>query len=443
MSRPGAAVDSSAPPSVSSSVCDEAAGSQAGTSIKKTRFNPFSVDFRRDPYATYETLRSDAPVHRIMGSWLLSRYGDITSVLKDRRFSSSSIPHIVRRGGTSTGQCDHYKDYQGIESFIEKAIVFTENPSHSRLRRLVASIFSQSAVEAEGAKIEEIGRALLRRPLAEGGMNLISDFADKIPMYLMCERLGVSYDHGPFLRDWAHEARLLLDPTLMSKKDFIRVEGVMQEALSFLQELVYERVRKPGSDTISQLLASRDRGNQLSHEEVALICFMSFVAGHETTQHLIGNAALCLMQYRAQAQKLRSEPSLLENTVEETMRFEAPLQQTKRVVVTDLMFSGHRFAEGDQVLLLLGSANRDAAVFDHPNQFIITRENASAHLGFGYGMRNCLGAALAVFEAKVACKLLFCGMTIPRLCREEAVWQNESIILRGLHDLPVYFSNSE
>jgi cytochrome P450 len=404
---------------------------------RRIAFNPFSPDFRKNPYPVYERLRREAPFTRIMSSWFLSRHSDIMNVLRDRRFSSSRIPDLVRRGGRGTTRQESYHDYKGIESFITKAIVFTENPDHARLRRLVNNVFDASVLAAERPTLERIGRELLDPAVARGGMEVMQDFADKLPMYFLCERLGVPREMGPTLRDWAHEVRLLLDPTLMSKKDYVRVEAVLSEALNYLKEVISLRKRLPDRDVISTLLANRDKDDRLTEEEVALTCLMSFVAGHETTKYLIGNAVLALLQHPLEAEEVRGAPQVAAKAIEETLRFDAPLQQTKRVAISDIELGAVTVREGEQVILLLGSANHDPDLFEDPERFWVRRPNASLHLGFGYGMRACLGGALAHLEATVACELLFAGgvtVAMPELAIE---WQADSVILRGPRALPV------
>lgn len=404
---------------------------------RRVAFNPFSPSFRENPYPTYAHLRREAPFLKVMGSWFLSRRSDIVGVLRDRRFSSSRIPELIRRGGRGANDKESYQEYRAIESFVTKAIVFTENPDHVRLRRLVNNLFDGSALAVERPVVERIGRELLRDLLVRGEAELIEDLADKLPMYFMCARLGVPRETGPVLRDWAREARLLLDPTLMSKKDYARVERVMREALAYFGDVIALRKRAPANDAISILLSNRDMGDRLTEEEVALTCMMFFVAGHETTKYLIGNAVLALLQHARQADDVRSAPELMGNAVEEALRFDAPLQQTKRVATMDIELGEITVREGEQVVLLLGSANRDSAVFQEPERFWVRRPNARMHLGFGYGMRTCVGAGFAHLEATVACKLLFCENIRPRLATEIMDWQSDSVILRGLHALPI------
>lgn len=402
-------------------------------------FNPFSLDFRRDPYPVYAALRAREPVKRVVGSWLVSRHADVLAVLRGRQFSSSRIPELVKRRGAGLERAAA-GDYDGIESFIAKAIVFTENPDHARLRRLVNNVFDTDTVAAERPAIEAIARELLEGPLAAGGMEALADFADRVPMYLMCHRMGLPREMGRAMRDWAAGARMLLDPTLMAPADFAGVEAAVREALAYLAGIVEERKRRPGGDIISILLANRDRDDRLSEQEVALTCLMSFVAGHETTKHLIGNGILCLLRHPEQAAKLRADPTLAPTATEEVLRFEPPLQQTKRVAVAGAEIGDVDIREGEQVLLLLASANRDEAVFAEPERFSITRADVQAHVGFGYGMRACLGGGLANLEATIAFEMLFGGDVRVELATDDLEWQDGAVILRGLKRLPLRLS---
>ena len=405
----------------------------------RVAFNPFSPDFRRDPYPVYAALRAREPAKRVVGSWLVSRHADVLAILRGRQFSSSRIPELVKRRGGGLERAAA-GDYGGIESFIAKAIVFTENPDHARLRRLVNNVFDAGAVAAERPAIEAIARELLAGPLADGGMQALADFADKLPIYLMCHRMGLPREMGPAMRDWAAGARMLLDPTLMAPADFDRVEAAVREALAYLAGVVEERKRRPGGDIISILLANRDRDDRLSEQEVSLTCLMSFVAGHETTKHLIGNGILCLLRHPDQATLLRAGSALAAQATEEVLRFEPPLQQTKRVAIAGAEIGGVGIREGEQVLLLLASANRDEAVFAEPERFLITRADVQAHVGFGYGMRACLGGGLANLEATIAFEMLFGGGVRVEPAAENLEWQDGAVILRGLKRLPVRLS---
>src|SRR5712691_12940876 len=311
------------------------------------RFNPFGEEFRRNPYSVYAQLRSREPLHRFMGTWVLTRYRDIVAALKDRRFSSTLFPDTVKKNKPDFG--DPPPD--PVEAFIAKAIVFTENPDHARLRRLVNPSFNADAIEAERVLIERVVDEFLSRALARGGCDGIAEFADLVPLYVTAERIGLPRAIYTNIRDWVHETRRLLDPGLMTKADYRRAYDGLHAFISVLRELLPQRRAHPGHDLMSQLLAGRHGADELTDDEVMLTCIMSFVAGTETTKFLIGNGVLAFLQHPEEIGRLRERPQLLGNAVEEVLRFDAPLQQTKRVALKDVQIDGITIREGEQVLL--------------------------------------------------------------------------------------------
>ncbi|HEU5319329.1 MAG TPA: cytochrome P450 [Methylomirabilota bacterium] len=405
----------------------------AAGGARRLRFNPFSEEFRRDPYAVYRRLREAEPMHRVLGMWVLTRYADVAAVLRDRRFSSRLFPDAIEQHQPKGGQRFHR-----IESFIAKAIVFTDNPDHSRLRRLVGGCFSPEAVEAERPHVEALVDRLLDRALAAGGMEAMGEFADEIPLHVTADRLGLPEDGRRQVREWTHLIRFLLDPSLMAPDDYVRVEAAAAAFMEYVRPLVGERRARPTADVITRLLESRAGDDRLSEDEVILTCIMSFVAGHETTKYLIGNGLLALLQHPAQRARLRGEPGRVGAAVDEVLRYDAPLQQTKRVALEDVDVGGQTIRRGDKVLLCLGAANHDPARFERPEVFDIGRTD-NAHFGFGYGMRACLGGALAHLEAAVALSRFTARAPDPALTDEPLAWQDHSRILRGLTRLPIRF----
>jgi len=397
----------------------------------RVRFNPFSDEFRCNPYAMYKRLRSEDPFHRAMGTWVLTRYRDVAAVLRDRRFSSMLFPEMVKRNKPDMGDLGQ----DPIEAFVAKAIVFTENPDHARLRQLVNPAFNPQAIQLERPLIERIADELLQQGLARGHFDGIAEFADPLPLYVTAERIGLPREIFPDIRNWTHQIRQLLDPGLMTKDDYRRVYDALHPFMETLRKMLPERRAKPGHDLMSQLLISRHRDDKLTDDEVILTCIMSFVAGTETTKFLVGNGILALLQHPDQAQLLRSNPRLMSSAVNEVLRFDAPLQQTKRVALEDVSLGEVTVKEGEQVLLCLGAANRDPEQFDQPDCFNIARNSNNTHLGFGHGMRTCLGGGMASLEAEVAFQKLFLSGVQIQLASTDLHWQQESRILRGLTDL--------
>ncbi len=409
------------------------------------RFNPFSAEFRRDPYPIYRALRETRPVHKTMGMWVLTRHADVRAVLRMRTFSAGLLPELVSRqatrgsvAGRAVGAADA-DNVRRIGRLGEKSLVFTDNPEHARLRGLVNRVFTAEAVAGLRPRAERVAAHLVGQALTRGGMDAIADFAASLPLTVMCDWMALP----PALRErageWTHDVRFLLEPGLMSAEDFTRVGGVVEAFTAALAKLVAERRVRPGPDLISQLAGVVTGGrDRLDDEEAAFVCIMCFVAGNETTKSLIGNGLLALLRHPEQSAQLRRDPDRLGAAVDEALRYDSPLQLTKRLATRDVEIGEKLVREGDQVLLCLGAANRDPEVFERPDDFDIGRD-AAAHLAFGHGMHGCLGGPLAQLQAAVAFDCLYreAGHVELAAPSAEFEWQDHSFIVRGLKRLPV------
>lgn len=403
------------------------------TATARVRFNPFGAEFRRDPYPLYRQLREAEPVHRTLGMWVLTRHADVRAVLGDRTFSAGLIPRLVRaQAGRVSGA-----DVARIERLGGKSLVFTDNPDHARLRGLVNRVFTAQEVATLRPMVEQVAGRLVERSCRAGGMDVIADFAAPLPVAVLCEWMRLPEDLREHVGQWTHDIRFLLEPGLMSGDDFTRVCEVVESFVSALDEVVDARRRDPGDDLISRLLATETGGGDLlSAEELVFVCIMCFVAGNETTKSLIGNGLLALLRHPDQAALLRERLELVTGAVGEALRYDCPLQLTKRLATRDVEVGGTRIAEGEQVLLCLGAANRDPAIFERPDEFDISR-NAKGHLAFGHGMHGCLGGMLAELQAEVAFGFLFRHTERIELATGDLQWQDHSFIVRGLRSLPV------
>lgn len=401
------------------------------------RFNPFSAEFRRDPYPVYRALRESRPVHRTMGMWVLTRHEDVRAVLRDRTFSAGLIPELAGRQA-SRGPADA-ESVRRIGRLGEKSLVFTDNPEHARLRGLVNRVFTAEVADRLRPHVEQVAAGLLVRARTCGEIDAIADFAAPLPLTVMCDWMALPLALRERAGEWTHEVRFLLEPGLMSVEDFTRVGGVVKAFTAALAELVAERRARPGPDLVSRLAgAVTGSGDRLDDEEAAFVCIMCFVAGNETTKSLIGNGLLALLRHPEQGERLRRDPSRISGAVEEALRYDSPLQMTKRLATRDVEIGGKVVPEGDQVLLCLGAANRDPEAFSRPDDFDIGRD-AGAHLAFGHGMHGCLGGLLAQLQAEVAFNCLYrrVGQLEPTVSLDELEWQDHSFIVRGLKRLPV------
>ncbi|MDT3439531.1 MULTISPECIES: cytochrome P450 [unclassified Pseudofrankia] len=398
------------------------------------RFNPFSAEFQRDPYPVYRELREIRPVHRTLGMWVLTRHADVRGVLRDRTFSAGLIPRLVSQ------QADRFAhvDADRIVRLGNKSLVFTDNPDHARLRGLVNRVFTAPAAARLRPRVSQIAERLVQRALDDGGMDAMADFAAVLPLTVMCDWMDLPGSLRAQVGPWTHDIRFLLEPGLMRADDFVRVAQVVDLFAHALDEVVAHRRSAPGDDLISHLLAARTGGggDRLSDEELVFVCIMCFVAGNETTKSLIGNGLLALLRHPDQGDLLRDRPALGKSAVTEALRYDSPLQLTKRVATRDVEIGEERVRTGDQVLLCLGAANRDPAVFGEPDDFDIGRD-ARGHLAFGHGMHGCLGGVLAELQAEIAFDHLFRRVGRLELLGGQLQWQDHSFIVRGLKNLPV------
>ena len=405
---------------------------------RKVRFNPFSAEFRHDPYPVYRLLRETAPVHDTLGMWVLTRHRDVRAVLHDRTFSAGLIPQLVSKQAGRLAQDE--EKVRRIERLGVKSLVFTDNPEHARLRGLVNRVFTGRTIAGLRPRVTAIAEELVRRAWDRGGMDVIADFAALLPERVMCDWMDLPSDLRAEVGRWTHDVRFLLEPGLMREDDFTRVCDVVETFTRALCEVIADRAKAPGDDLISALLAARTAGgDRLGDEELAFICIMCFVAGNETTKSLIGNGVLALSEHPAQAALLHrsaGDADVVRGAVDEALRYDCPLQMTKRLATRDVEIGGRSIRAGDQVLLCLGAANRDPEAFPDPDRFDIAR-GATGHLAFGHGMHGCLGGALAELQAGIAFAHLYRRPERMELTGEPLRRQRHSFIVRGLERLPV------
>jgi cytochrome P450 len=411
-------------------------GSQArvATAERPVRFNPLEPEFRACPYPTYARLRVEAPYLRALGTLVLTRYRDVLEVLKSRQFSVDLIPQTITRHALGLG-------VGGIEQairFIRNSIVFTDNPAHARLRMLINQAYLPGVVKELAPLIgREVDRLLDTIP-PDGACDLIRDLAAPLPVHVLCEWMQVPRAEHGAIAGHIHVIRYLLDPGMNKRAQLEAVISSLATLTAFFVEHA-RAVRGNDGGLIARLSAAEADGDRLAEEEVAFACIMSFVAGLETTQGLIGNAVHALLDHPDQLALLRREPERLTPAVEEAIRFEAPLQLTKRVTTKPSRIGQTQSAAGEQILLCLGAANRDPDVFSDPDRYDMTRAGAP-HVGFGYGMHACLGGLLARVQCETVLRRLIERYREIRRSPGAPRWQSHSVILRGLAALPLTFA---
>jgi cytochrome P450 len=392
-------------------------------------FNPLSPEFIRDPYPHYHRLRESDPVHRsALGFFVASRHEDVSSILRDKRFGKDFVGRMTRRHGEAILQEPVYRS-------MRHWMLQQDPPDHTRLRGLVVKAFTARRVEDMRARIQAIVDQVIDRVAPQGHMDLIADFAYRLPVTVICEMLGIPRQEQEMFHAGARGSGRLLDPVPLTRAEIDEANADHQASADYFHALFELRRRQPGDDLTTQLVRAEEEGSRLSNEELTANIILLFGAGHETTVNLIGNGLLALYRHPDQLRRLREEPSLTVNAIEEFLRYDSSVQLTGRVALEDIAVGHTPVPKGEGVLCLLGAANRDPSVYRDPDRLDITRPNIRP-LSFGGGIHHCLGAQLARIEAEVAITTLLRRLPGLRLDDPEHPDWRPTFVLRGLKRLP-------
>jgi len=393
-------------------------------------FNPLSPDFIADPYPFYHRLRAIDPMHLSpRGFHVASRHADITSILRDKRFGKDFVGRMTRRYGPQILEEPVYRS-------MSRWMLQQDPPDHGRLRGLVVRAFTAQRVEDMRPRIQQIVDEIIDRVEPRGHMDLIADFAFRLPVTVICEMLGIPDEHlEPFLTSSRGSGRLL-DPAPLTKDEINQHNAFNLASAEYFRSLFELRRRQPGSDLTTQLVQAEEDGSKLSNEELTANIMLLFGAGHETTVNLIGNGLLALHRHPDQLRLLTSDPWRAANAVDELLRYDSSVQVTSRTTLEDVDdIGGIPLAKGQSVLCLLGAANRDPAIYPNPDRLDITRTNIRP-LSFGGGIHYCLGAQLARIECEIAIGTLLRRLPNLRLDDTDHPDWRQTFVLRGLNKLP-------
>jgi len=392
-------------------------------------FDPLSPAFIRDPYPVYRRLRDCDPMHRSpLGFYVASRHADVSLVLRDKRFGKDYAGRMTRRFGAQVLDEPVYRT-------MRKWMLQMDPPDHARLRGLVAKAFTVRAVEDMRPRIQAIVDEALSRVIPDGRMDLIADFAFRLPVTVICEMLGIPQDHREVFFQGVRSSGRLLEPVPLSRAELDQANAASLMAAQFFQGLFEMRRREPANDLITQLVQAEEEGDKLSNEELTANIILLFGAGHETTVNLIGNGLLALHRNPDQLEALKEQPSLTANAIEEFLRYDSSVQVTARTAFEDAAVGGIEVRKGETVLCLLGAANRDPSVYPAPDKLDVTRQNVRP-MSFGGGIHFCLGAQLARMEAEIAIATLLRRLPGLRLDNPAEPEWRPAFVLRGLSRLP-------
>lgn len=380
------------------------------------------------PYSRYrEMLLNDDPIVMVHGDWHgfdIVRHAHVSQLLRDPRMG---------RGGPPS-------DWQPPEAWrpwfdmTANWMLFRDPPAHTRLRGLVGNAFTPRAIASLRDGIVRTADELLDTALAKREFDLVADYAFELPVRVIADMLGVPREDRAQFKSWSHVLARAIDFNL--DDGFMNAASDVARALDgYIRGLIEDKRARPGDDILSGIAHARVNDDRLTTEEIVGTVALLLFAGHETTVNLIGNGALAFMLHPDQLAALRADPGLIENAVEEVLRYDSPVQATTRVLFEDVVVENVTLPRGREVTFWIGAANHDPRVFDAPEQFDIRRKDIK-HLSFGGGIHYCIGASLARLEGQIALSRLFDRAPGLRVLDAEQRWR-ELVVLRGMESLRV------
>lgn len=382
-------------------VISESSG--VGSTALGGSYNPFAPPQRDDPYSFYAQARREQPVCRIphLNLWLVTRHEDALTVLRDpARFSSADFlkpmvpwpPEIARVLDSG------YPEVAGL--------VNNDPPDHDRIRALFSAAFSPRRIAEMEARIRALAHELVDQFIDQGQVDLVHHFTDPLPMTVIGDLLGIPRSDIRMLKRWCDDRMLLYAPEIPLEQKLVYAENYMSFQ-RYCEAMIADRRSNPRDDLTTALVEARIDGmTPLTNAEIIVNMLVFFFAGHETTSSLIAQMVYLLLTNAQQLQALQADRSLIPAAIEETARIGAPVQGEPRTATQAVELGGTQLPAGSRLHVMFASANHDDAVFPQPERFDIRRDNLKRHLGFGWGVHFCIGAALARLESRIALETL-------------------------------------
>lgn len=382
-----------------------------------------------DPYPIYRRLREEQPVFwsDTWNAWVVSRYADVAASLRDK----DNLSNENRQGLLFAGLTDDER--QSLcplrHYFAQKDVIGSDPPDHTRMRALVQKAFTPKTVAGLEPRIRELAETMIGGAARQGRFDFVHEVAHPLPVVLIAEMLGAPAEDRPLFKKWSSDilgfqgtGQTTFGPAMISQKSLV-------EMFAYMNKLIDDRRKSPREDLITALALAEEGGQGFSRDELLATCNTILTAGHETTTNLIGSLVYQLLRHPDQWAAVRANPALIPPAIEETLRYEAPKQRNFRRVKKAHAFAGVEFGENEMVFQVIGAANRDPANVEEPETFNIRRSKIH-HLSFGFGIHFCLGAPLAMMEAKVVLETLLKHLPEARLVAGGMKWQ-ERVQFRG------------
>ncbi len=387
------------------------------------------ADLRADPYPHYARWRSAEPVANVDDfTWIVTGHDAVSEILRGDMFSTDERKSPFNDASEAQRQRPFSRIYHDM-------LLFRDEPDHKRLRDLVQKAFTRKMVEDLRGRIDALVDDLATDLIEQGRADLVSAFAYRLPVIVICEMLGVPAEDWDRFQAWARDlaTRFEFQPMRTPEMEE-RGDAATQALIDYFEELIAEKRKKPKGDLISSLIDVEEGGDKLTHQELIANLVLILLAGHETTANLIGNGTKALLENRDQWERLVAEPDLARGAVEELLRYDSPVQVVLRIAMADVAIGGRSIPSGHMVTPVLGAANRDPKRYADPDRLDITRNEAPL-VSFGGGVHFCLGAPLARLEAQTAFRTL--AKRMPELDLDGEPRWRPSFVIRGLQELPV------
>jgi cytochrome P450 len=403
------------------------------TAEQQLSFNPFQPGFTDDPYPHFAELRARNPVEQNeLGFWALWRYTDVYDVLRAKMsVQDDKVIHV----GPMANVYEQVRVERGLDPVGTVSMLDLDPPDHTRLRKLVSKAFTPRTIEQLTPSVEKLVDEALDQIEEQGGADLISALAFPLPFTVISLMLGMPETDTDRLRDLSGTIVRSLEP--VPDEDTVRaIVDADIELVQIASDAIEWKRKNPGDDLLTALINAEDSGDVLSEEELRAQLMLLYIAGHETTVNLIGNGTLALLRAPDQLALWRERPDLDENAIEELLRFDSPVQMSRRVTLEDYPVGDKVIPAGSFVIASLASGNHDEAQFGpDAGEVRVDRENARQQISFGSGVHHCLGAALARLEGRAAISRLI--RRFPDLHLDGEPEWNGRVNLRGLAKLPV------
>ena len=398
-------------------------------------YDPADPAVRRNPFPLYARLQDDDPVHwsPALKAWVLTRYDDVRQMLLTDAMSPDRL-----RPFYAQLQCERRDTLAEVMRYMSLWMVFRDPPEHTRLRRLVGTVFNLKALEALDGPVTRVVDHLLDQLPTGVPIDWAQQVAAPLPAYVIMDMLAIPYSAFPELKEASDELRAFIGGARADGDRYATARRGAERLASFFRDLIAQRRAAPGDDFVSRMIAARDDEGRLSEDELVATCMLVLFAGHETTTHLLGNAVNALLDHPDQLQRLQDrpeDPALITSAVEEFLRYDGPSNALARVVKVEHQIDGKTLRVGDRVFGFANAANRDPRAFTDPQGLDLGR-TPNRHLTFGFGTHFCMGAPLARLEGQRCVGRLVQRFTHIRRAPGEPDWV-DALAMRGVFTLPV------